>query len=401
MNIMIVRRPIFDSADRLTGYEILAHDPEGADDARALVDAVFGDGGRRIADDNLAFVTPSRDMLVSGAMQALDPAAVVLQIARDLHADHHVHRACENLVATGYALALDRFTFADAATPLLELASIVKYDVQHVDDAFLAAQMALLEPYRVQALAENVSNRAEHEACTRLGFSLFQGILFARPENVTRSDLSTEHVRTFKVMNLVRDLDVTEQRLQQEFRVDPGLSYKLLRMVNAAAAGGRGVQSIEHALRLLGRDSLYRWLSLLLVKPARFGEVDGAIVLASLSRARFCELLAPHGERPLAAGSLFMVGLLSALIEFGGIPAAQIASELELAPEIAAALNGRSGPLGAALALVEAYERGDWQALDGRCSDLGVDPIGTGDIYLEALTWAQAHAVRTASADAA
>ena len=35
---------------------------------------------------------------------------------------------------------------------------------------------------------------------------------------------------------------------------DIGLSYKLLRMVNSAARGGRGIESIRHAVQLTGRD---------------------------------------------------------------------------------------------------------------------------------------------------
>lgn len=390
MNFLIVRQPIFDSSDHIAGYELLARGTDNSDeDERALVDAVLGDGSRRLADGNLAFVATSRGMLLSGGLEALDPTAAVLQIPPDVIGDADVLAACRALVDAGYALALDHFIFTEEARDLLELATIVKYDVAGAGREFLAYQLAQVRPFNVQALAENVEHRTEHADLAELGFSLFQGILFARVENVTRSDLNVEHLRTLKVMKLVRDLDVTEHQLEEEFRVDPGLSYKLLRMVNSAAAGGRGVRSIMHALRLLGREALNRWLSLLLVKPARTGAVDGEIVLATLTRARFCELLAPQGNRPLADGSLFMMGLLSALSVYGGVPTDQICSELELAPEISAALDRRSGHYGSALRLVEAYESGDWDGLEDACGELGVDAAVTGDLYLDALSWAQ------------
>jgi c-di-GMP-related signal transduction protein len=393
MNLLIARQPIFDATDHIAGYELIARTGDAEqEDAGALVNALLGDGSRRLAEGNLAFVTVTRDMLLSGGLEALDPTAAVLQIQPELYGLPEVLNACRELADAGYAIALDDFRFSEDLRPLLELATIVKIDSAERGLAALGRECEAVAPYQVQLLAEGIDHRADHETCLRLGFSLFQGLLFARPEQVTRRDLSVAQIRTISVMNRVRDLDVTEQQLEEEFRTDPGLSYKLLRMVNSAASGGRGVRSILHALRLLGRDSLYRWLSLLLLSPGQHGGVSGEIVVATLTRARFNELLAEHGNRPLAAGSLFMTGLLSALADFGGLPVEQIHADLELAPEIATALERRGGLYGSALRLVQAYEDGDWDALDEACSSLGIDPAITGDLYLDALSWAQERA---------
>ena len=72
-------------------------------------------------------------------------------------------------------------------------------------------------------------------------------------------------------------------------RHDVALSYKLLRMVNSAAMGGRDIWSIGHALRLLGRAQIARWLGILLV-------TDGdhmARALPLFERAGFEVLPAP------------------------------------------------------------------------------------------------------------
>lgn len=393
MNLLIVRQPIFDASDRIAGYELIARTGDTEqDDDRALADALLGDGSRRLAEGNLAFVSVNRDMLLSGGLEALDPTAAVLQIAPSLYGLPEVLNACRDLADAGYAIALDDFRFSEELRPLLEIATIVKIDTAQRGLAALGRECEAVAPYQVQLLAEGIDHRSDQETCLTLGFSLFQGLLFARPEHVTRSDLSVAQVRTIRVMKLVRDLDITEHQLEEEFRTDPGLSYKLLRMVNTAASGGRGVRSILHALRLLGRDSLYRWLSLLLLNPGAQGGVSGEIVVATLTRARFSELLAEHGDRPLSDGSLFMTGLLSALSDFGGVPIDQIQADLELAPEIASALERRGGLYGESLRLVQAYEAGDWDALDEACGSLGIDAAVTGDLYLDALSWAQERA---------
>ena len=64
---------------------------------------------------------------------------------------------------------------------------------------------------------------------------------------------------------------------------DPALSFKLLRYINSAGFGlSCEVQSIRHAVSILGMQPLYRWLSLLLVTagtgptaPPAFKEADG------------------------------------------------------------------------------------------------------------------------------
>ena len=114
--------------------------------------------------------------------------------------------------------------------------------------------------------------------------------------------------------------------------------------------------------------------------------------MATLLRARMCELVGDAGTRPLATGTLFMLGLLSALESYMGMPAELITQNLDLAPELDAALTSRRGPFGACLALVEAYENGRWNETDERAEEIGVEPDALPDLYLQALSWAEERA---------
>ncbi|MGH7507241.1 MAG: EAL and HDOD domain-containing protein, partial [Longimicrobiales bacterium] len=252
----------------------------------------------------------------------------------------------------------------------------------------LAREASAIQRWPVRLLAEKVENRVEHEICLDLGFQLFQGYLFSRPETVSRRDLSVEHLRTLRLMTLVRDLAVSEHAIGEAFRADVALSYKLLRMVNASAVGGKDLTSIDHAVGLLGREALYRWLALLLITPQGRGGVAAEIAHATLTRARFCELLAETGRVSLKPGSLFMMGLLSALDTFYQMPVAEIVDQLRLAPAVSDALLRREGSLGAALALVVAFEEGQWTQLAARCSELNVASGELTNVYLDALAWA-------------
>jgi EAL and modified HD-GYP domain-containing signal transduction protein len=179
--------------------------------------------------------------------------------------------------------------------------------------------------------------------------------------------------------------------IEDVLRRDVALSYKLLRMVNSAAVGGRDIWSIGHALRLLGRDQVARWLGLLLVTDGTRDGVRGELMNLSLVRARMCELLADASGVPRARGPLFLVGMLSVLDQLLETPMDVLADSMELAPDVRNALLARQDFYGDALALVEAYEQGWWDQVDGLSASVGVSPVALSPMYLDALAWASEH----------
>jgi EAL and modified HD-GYP domain-containing signal transduction protein len=397
MNTLLVRQPIFDDHERIAGYEILCRQTlrvngngaeQDCDTDRVVVDAFLGVGLPQLSAGHLAYMSVSREMLLGNAIQLLDPTCIVVQVRVGDHPDEVFLSACERLARAGYQIALEHFRLSRETEPLLRVADIVKLDVRGRPRETLAEEARQIRRWSVRLLAEKVENRREHEACLELGFELFQGYLFSRPETVSRRDLSVEHLRTLRLMTLVRDESVSDHAIVEAFRADAALSYKLLRIVNASAVGGKDLTSIGHAVGLLGRDALYRWLALLLITPQGRGGVAAEIAHATLTRARFCELLAERGRARLNAGTLFMIGMLSALDTFYQLPVGEIVEQLRLAPDASAALVGQVGPLGSALALVMAFEEGQWTELETLSTAVGVPTAELTNVYLEALSWA-------------
>jgi EAL and modified HD-GYP domain-containing signal transduction protein len=274
---------------------------------------------------------------------------------------------------------------------LLTLAEIVKVDVASTDPASLPHLADWLRSFHVRLLAKHVRHRAERSICTDLGFELFEGYKFTAPETLVRRDLPIEHVMTFRLLKMVRDHKTMDGDIEDVLRRDVALSYKLLRMVNSAAVGGRDIWSIGHALRLLGRDQVARWLGLLLVTDGKGDGVRAELMNLALVRARMCELLADASGVPRARGPLFLVGMLSVLDQLLETPMDVLADSMELAPDVRNALLARQDFYGDALALVEAYEQGWWDQVDGLSASVGVSPVALSPMYLDALAWASEH----------
>lgn len=397
MEILVARQPVFDRNEQLFGYDLILRRPVGSGQLnerlpeQLVADTFLGIGINQVAAGRRAFVTVDRDMLLGGAVRLLPADRVVLQLEGDIDSDADLMQACDQLMWAGYCFAVSSEHPETLPDELLRLAEIVKVNIAKTDPAMLPQLATWLRSYQVRLLAVDVRHRVERDHCAALGFELFEGYSFAAPETLVRRDLPIQHVTTFRLLKMVRDTKTQDAAIEEVLRRDVALSYKLLRMVNSAAVGGRDIWSIGHALRLLGRDQVSRWLGLLLVTDSAKDGVRAELTNLALVRARLCELLAEASGVPRAGGSLFLVGMLSVLDQLLETPMQTLADSMELAPDVRVALLKREDYFGAILSLVEAYERGWWDSVDALTHSLGVDPAALAPLYLNALAWATEH----------
>jgi EAL and modified HD-GYP domain-containing signal transduction protein len=397
MEILVARQPVFDRSEQLFGYDLILRRADGGGlmnerlPEQLVADTFLGIGINQVAAGRRAFVTVDRDMLLGGAVRLLPADRVVLQLDGAVGVDPEFMQVCDQLVWAGYCFAVSSEHPETLPEELLRLAEIVKVNIANTEPGLLPELATWLRSYQVRLLAIDVRHRVERDKCAKLGFELFEGYSFAAPETLTRRDLPIEHVLTFRLLKMVRDVKTTDAAIEEVLRRDVALSYKLLRMVNSAAVGGRDIWSIGHALRLLGRDQVSRWLGLLLVTDGARDGVRAELTNLALVRARFCELLAEASGVPRARGSLFLVGMLSVLDQLLETPMQTLADSMELAPDVRVALLHREEYFGAVLSLVEAYERGWWDSVDALTQSLGIDPVALAPLYLNALAWASEH----------
>jgi EAL and modified HD-GYP domain-containing signal transduction protein len=398
-SVYVARQPIFELGRGLYGYELLyrrdsnvtfADGEHGYMSAEVISTALLGIGLNNISNGSVAFVNFSRAQLIGESWTLFEPGQVIIELLESVEPNDETIDACRRMVESGYRLALDDYVYSDATKPLLDLASIVKVDVLNRTEDDLREVAKQLRPSGVRLLAERVETSTIRDSCAKLGFELFQGYLFSRPETLTKTDVSAGQLAIMRLLNLLNDPDTTDAALEAAFASDVALSYKLLRIVNAASMGGRGISSIPHAVRLVGRATLHRWLAVILVASlGRKGDVTHELALTAITRARMCELLATNAKtNARAAGSAFIVGLLSLLDVLLEVPMDKILSNIELSDEVRAALLRRGGPLGTPLQLVESYERAEWDAARGLAGESEVPDEILPNLYIDALHWA-------------
>ncbi|WP_301101757.1 HDOD domain-containing protein [Propionivibrio sp.] len=401
---LLSRQPVVDLQHELFGYELSLQSPAEAsrpatyDRSRAatLVCAVYAELGIRSAlGRSKAFLRVDPDFVHDDAVEALPSDAVVLELVLNAAPDERTLERCRALRDRHYALALADYVGLDECSrPLLTMLDIVKIDITRCDDAMLRELAGPLAKLPLKLLAKGVDTQEQMERCQKIGFQLFQGHFFARPEIVSGRRLSASQAALIQLINLAgRDSDTA--KIEEAMKHEPALAVNLLRIVNSVGYGlSRPIASLRHAITLLGRRQLQRWLQLLLMAPS--GKTPDAsrsplLQLAAL-RGRMMEMLIAY-DRPAdqkLADQAFITGIMSMMPAALGLPMNEIFEQIALEAEIMQALISRAGRLGKTLALIDCFDADDGAGCDALLAQLS-DPSLTrstlNTCLMESLRW--------------
>lgn len=398
-DVFLARQPIFDKNLQLAGYELLYRSnamatAAGGGDAMhmsssTIVNSILAIGLDDLIGDAKAWVNFPLAMLLERNFDLLDPKRCVIELLETVPCDDETITATQELHALGYTIALDDFASGPEYAPLLELAHVIKLDVLGRGEQEIDAQIQTLGSYRAKLLAERIETASQFAMCRRLGFQLFQGYYFSRPEIVQRRDLSPALAAIAQLMNKVLDPRVSEKELERVFRQDPGLSLKLLKIVNTASMGGIGIESIAQAIRMVGRQVLHRWLALLMASSApRANDMDKELITRALERARMCEQLGELSGHKAVGPALFLTGLLSTIDVVLGLPMAELLQQVKVSAEVEGALLHHEGPYTPYLQLATHWADGDWDQAMPLADLMGVLGEVSG-LYRSSCEWAR------------
>jgi c-di-GMP-related signal transduction protein len=393
----IARQPIVDEDQRIVAYELLfrhradATSAQIVDDASAgvkvLANALHNMGAQWVMGEKLAFINMGEDMLHSSLSELLPPDKVVLEILETVKATPELIERVRELRQLGYKMALDDFSFEPESEALLEFADYVKLDFLAHDEATLSGWVHQIKRYGPKLLAEKVETPAQYQIALSMGFEYFQGYYFARPENLIAKVINPSYAHVLDLLNRVRK-DAEAKEIEGVFKRDPALTFKLLRYINSVGFGlSCEIQSIRHAVAVLGMRQLYRWLTLLLVTAE--SNNPPALSRTAIVRGRLAERLGAIYMGKVDQDNLFIVGVFSLLPAMLESPMEEILDRLVLPDNISDALINHGGMYGPILKLVEAVEGRDAQQIAALADELVLDSAQVNAAHLEALAWTE------------
>lgn len=433
--LLVARQPVFDASGEVWGYELLFRHPgspeccSGDVDASVATASVIADGFAMarpaLGQGQRLLVNFAEDMLLAGTPRILPPDVCGVEVLETVPATEAVLRVLSDLKSEGYLIVVDDYAGQPGMDALLDMADIVKIDVLGRPLPDLARDVAGLRPRQCQLLAEKVEDLATHRQCEALGFSLFQGFFFSRPELVHGRRLDSSQAAKMRLLATLAREDVNIKAATEVVRSDAALSYKLLRYINSVHFGlPVKITSIQHGISLLGTRNLVQWLCVTVLSEFDTGPIARELIAVSALRAKFLELCASRAllragqvragqvragqmgsgqmeagqmqpevaplsvPRPVPqSGALFMLGLFSLLEPLLCLPLAELLRSLPLMDELAEALAEHTGPYAPWLELMEHYERGRWDEVLARGAAMGLTQVDLAMAYAGALEW--------------
>lgn len=394
----IGRQPIMDEKQQIIGYELFfrhSADAESAvfeDEFKAyssvLMNTIGGIDMQWLLGDKLAFINVNEEMLKSEFLELMPPKRTVLEILRSIPQTPDIIERCQNLREQGFKIALDNPQLSAESSALLACADFIKIDIQTLNSAELLKAFNQLHTPSIKMIAEKVETDTQFEDCKKIGFRLFQGFHFARPETFTAKVINASFDSVLNILNVVSQ-DGEIQDIEAGFKKDTALSFKLLRYINSVGFGlSCEIQSINHALTILGRKQLYRWLTLLMVTAGE-NSTPPALMKTSITRGRLTELLGESYFEKHDRDNLFIVGVFSLLDAILKMPMETVLEKIQLPEPVSEALLTRSGIYGPFLQLTEACEDADDQRILELAELLQFDAKKVNNCHIAALAWVE------------
>jgi EAL and modified HD-GYP domain-containing signal transduction protein len=387
---LLFRRPIVNRSREAVGYDVSLVSSLGEMAPLGGIAALLrGKAGQTPFFDRL----PNRFALADCLQVEVDkPDAAagrfVLGLSHE-HAPEDLPVRARQWKAAGFGLCLDAGDPNPWPGEILQQASYLRLDAT---GGQLERASGQLRKYPGKQIAAAVHTRKLYDAALQAGFDLCQGYFFTEPTVSESAVVNPSYNSIVTLMQLAQD-NAPVARIEEVFKRDAALSFKLLRYINSAGFGlSCEIQSFKHAVAVLGYQNLYKWLTLLLVTAAR-EQNPPALVTTAIARGRLAELLGQNLFEAHERDNLFIAGAFSLLHVILQMPLEKIAEQVVLPDTVNDALFHHAGPYGPVLELVELTERLDQDGAAPRAAELALS-LGLSDetlnrAQLDALAWAE------------
>ena len=373
--VFLGRQPILDRHQQLFAYELLfrgsyiedgnvASFTDGNQATATVISNTFAELSMAdVLGNYRGFIKVDQGLLFSDMITALPSHAVVLEVLESNVPIADVVARCEQLRQAGFSLAVrERPGSPDEERSLHRLARFIKVDISQFSPEKLGNLLLNLKPLGKTLIAEKVEQNEQMQRCNTLGFDLFQGYYFARPTVIQGRSLQTSELSLLRLLALLSQ-DADSSEIEKVLKQEPVLTMNLLRLTNSAGSRvSTRITSLRHAITLLGRRQLSRWLQLLIYsgRSSNAKAVNPLLQLAA-TRGRLMELLADraHGGTSCSRELIdqaYMVGILSLMPVLLGVHMADILKHLPVVTPVFEALGEHGGLLGDLLSLVELLE---------------------------------------------
>lgn len=395
-DVYVARQPIFDKNKNIYAYELLFRNgaanyvPDIDGDVATttlLANTFFTIGMDTLAGGRKSFINFTQNLLEKKVPLLLPKETTVIEILEDVKPGPVLLEACAQMAAAGYTIALDDFVYMPELDPLIAIANIIKFDFRLTPKEAIDTDLKQLSGNNLCLLAEKVETHAEFEAAQKMGFELFQGYFFCKPEIIQGREIQGSQLNLLMIMAQINSDAFSREELEKLISRDMGISYKLFKYLNSAFfARVSKVSSVKQSLVFLGEKETRRFVSLIAMSRLAEGKPN-ELIRAACIRGKFCELLGTDAHENTSPAEMFTLGMFSLIDAVIDQPMDKILDQLPLSSQIKRALVDAKGRLAGYIELIRSYETGQWDRVSRLSQALKLDGKTLPALYLQACQW--------------
>lgn len=372
MDIFVGRQPILTREKKTYAYELLFRDSlknafPGIDGntgtSRVLANTFFSMGIGEITGNHPGFINFTKELLLNKTPLLFPKESIVIEILEDVEPDQAVEDAIREFRKKGYKVALDDFIFDKKYLNLIKISNIIKFDLMATPlDSIAGLVKALKSKFDIILLAEKVETHEEFLQAVDMGFSLFQGYFFSKPEVISKTDIPSSKMTLLKLISEIGKSSISFDNLSKMIKSDISISYKLMKFINSPYfRRANEISSVRDAVSFLGENTIKQFVRVLAAAGLSDNKPDELMRL-SIVRARMCELMGKYISTDFSGEELFTMGLFSTIDAMLDKSMQTILNEISFSKKVSDGLLGNLTEFNELLALCSCFENGQWDS---------------------------------------
>lgn len=397
MDIYVGRQPILSKSKKTVAYELLFRDSlknsfPGIDGdtgtSKLLSNTFFSMGINEITADKPGFINFTKELIVNQTPMLFPKENIVIEILENVEPTPEVVNAIRKFRKAGYQVALDDFIFDQKFKPLIRLAHIIKFDLMATPLPTISNLVETLKSkLDITLLAEKVESYDEYTLAKKMGFALFQGYFFSKPEVLSNKDITGNKMTLLALLSEIGKKNIDFDKLSSLIKSDVSISYKLMKFINSPYyKRNNEISTIRDAVSFLGEETIKQFVRVLAAAGLSDNKPDELMRL-SIVRARMCEVMGAHIESDYTPEELFTMGLFSTIDAMLDKEMESILKEISFSDRIKDGLLGKNEDFCKFMSACICFEKGSWDECEYKDQMQSLKDM-LPSIYLDALKMA-------------
>jgi len=272
----MARQPVFTAEKQIFGYELLFRDGienvfPGIDGdvatSNLLSNIFFPFDFNEILGGKPGLVNFPKNLILQNIPLLFPKDHFIIEVLENIEPDNDVISALSLFKEKGLTIALDDFVYHKKFHSIIELSEIIKFDIRMSPLNTLESIIEQIKSkYTITLLAEKIEAYDEFEMAKKMGFDLFQGYFFAKPEMLSTKGIASNKMTKLELINEVRKTEFNLYYIEKLIKNDAAIAFKLLKFINSSLFYRLNpIDTIKEAMTFIGTDELRKFINIVAI----------------------------------------------------------------------------------------------------------------------------------------